>query len=242
MQEPKGPSLPIVVLAGGLGTRLKEVAGNLPKALVPLCGEPFLFWKLRQLEHFGAKQIFLLAGKGAVAVTDFLNTYHSLTDDLSIEIIDEGPNPLGTGGALINSAHLLPDKFILTYGDNLLNEDFNCLNSFEGLAIMVTAKKLKRDTNNIQIDSGTVVSYSKENPSAATYMDYGYLSFTKKVLEINIELPVDLSEIICQQISGNNLSYFETEMPYFEIGTPEALVETEKALRLGLIRGLSGEG
>jgi D-glycero-alpha-D-manno-heptose 1-phosphate guanylyltransferase len=91
-----------IVLAGGLGMRLKEAVPDLPKPLAPVAGKPFLHWLLRALERQGIARVLLATGYRAGAIRELL--------------------PLGTGGALRRALALTrsPYAFVLngdTYAD-----------------------------------------------------------------------------------------------------------------------------
>jgi NDP-sugar pyrophosphorylase family protein len=66
-------SLPVVVLAGGLGTRLGKIGSNIPKALVEVAGRPFLDWKIRQLSNQNVDSIYLLTGHFGSQIYDFIS-------------------------------------------------------------------------------------------------------------------------------------------------------------------------
>lgn len=89
-------SVPCIVLAGGLGTRLRSVVPDLPKCLAPIAGRPFLEWQLRSLVERGVKHFVLALGHGAADVIDSLRQPWALS--LSIDTVIER-ELLGTGGA-----------------------------------------------------------------------------------------------------------------------------------------------
>ena len=83
-----------IILAGGLGTRLRELYPDIPKALVPILGKPFLAWQIEWLRHGGATGIHIAAGHKASAVKDWLKT-----DPAGAGVtLSEEPQPLGTAG------------------------------------------------------------------------------------------------------------------------------------------------
>ena len=88
---------PAVVLAGGLGTRLRSVVADKPKALAPVAGRPFLAHLLRQLGAAGVRDVVLATGYGADQVEAFVKD--STPEDLRVRCVAE-EEPLGTGGAL----------------------------------------------------------------------------------------------------------------------------------------------
>ncbi len=89
-------NLTCIVLAGGLGTRLRSAVPDLPKCLAPIAGRPFLEWQLRSLAERGVGRFVLALGHGADQVMDALQ--QPWTDSLEITCVVER-ELLGTGGA-----------------------------------------------------------------------------------------------------------------------------------------------
>ena len=119
------PRPPAVILLGGKGTRIAALHPDIPKALVPVLGRPFLEWQLDALSALGITRIHLAAGHLADRLSDWLSTalpprFSALDITLSVE-----PAPLGTAGALLHALpSLTPDAstlFVLN-GDTLTAE------------------------------------------------------------------------------------------------------------------------
>ena len=104
------------MLAGGLGTRLKERFGDLPKGLAPLGGRPFLERQLEWLRDAGAREAVVCAGYGAERLRAVLGDGEALGLPLrwSVE-----PEPLGTGGALRLAARFVDGPALVVNGDTL---------------------------------------------------------------------------------------------------------------------------
>jgi NDP-sugar pyrophosphorylase family protein len=109
-------SLDILVLAGGLGTRIRPVLGDLPKLLAPISGRPYLAHLLDRLRHFGARRVVLGLGHGARAVLDHLQ----LKPPHGLELVTVvEPQPLGTAGAIrFARKELHSDPVLVMNGDS----------------------------------------------------------------------------------------------------------------------------
>jgi len=107
-----------IVLAGGLGTRLRSTVPDLPKAMAPVCGRPFLEILLSALSAKGCRRVVLSLGHLADSVQD-----HFGLSFAGMEIAYEvEPRPLGTGGALRNSLRRCEaDHVLVVNGDTYLN-------------------------------------------------------------------------------------------------------------------------
>jgi len=92
----KQPKREAIILAGGLGTRLRDVIGELPKCMAPVNGKPFLFYLLELLQAQHVERVILSLGYKSEQVLSWLTTQHwDFVLDYFIEDI-----PLGTGGGL----------------------------------------------------------------------------------------------------------------------------------------------
>ena len=110
----------VVVLAGGLGTRVAHLTGpDVPKALLPLDGRPFVDYKLAMLAAQGVTDVVLLVGHGAGPLRDHVGDGGDL--GLRVTFVDDGPGLRGTAGAIATASDRLDDVFWVTYGDTLLD-------------------------------------------------------------------------------------------------------------------------
>ena len=107
-----------IVLAGGLGTRLKEVTGSIPKVMAPVDGRPFLEYLLNYLVVNKITKVILATGYGSeILKTHFGDTYKNMTLVWSPEEV-----PLGTGGATLQALNLAEDDLVfIVNGDTLFN-------------------------------------------------------------------------------------------------------------------------
>ncbi|MEO8902487.1 MAG: NTP transferase domain-containing protein, partial [Polyangiaceae bacterium] len=113
-----------VILAGGLGTRLGARTRDLPKALLPIAGRPFLAWLLEALQRSGYSQVVLCIGHHGEQIRDFLGEGQPF--GLDVAYSKDGERLLGTGGAIRQALTrgLLEESFLVTYGDSYLPFDY----------------------------------------------------------------------------------------------------------------------
>ncbi|TVL73809.1 glucose-1-phosphate cytidylyltransferase [Brachyspira hyodysenteriae] len=137
----------LVILAGGLGTRLGEETIVRPKPLVEIGGRPIIWHIMKYYSHFGINDFVVLLGYKGYMIKEFFNNYrmhlydmkidfskntssflekknHADMENWSIDLIDTGENSM-TGGRIKRAEHLLKDEesFFLTYGDGVSNID-----------------------------------------------------------------------------------------------------------------------
>ncbi len=110
-----------VILAGGLGKRLRPFTEDRPKPLLEIGGKPIIEWQILWLKKFGIKEFVILAGYKKEVL---INWTSSNADRLEANFIYSVENePLGTGGALKKIRHFIQEDFILINGDILTNLD-----------------------------------------------------------------------------------------------------------------------
>jgi len=111
-----------VILAGGLGTRLRARLGDLPKPMIPLGGKPLLEHHLELLRRHGFNRVFILACYRADLIEAHFGDGSRWGVQLSIVV---EPGPLGTAGAVMAELPRLADAFLVLYGDTLVNVDLD---------------------------------------------------------------------------------------------------------------------
>ena len=227
-----------VLLAGGLGTRLKEITGgSIPKVLVPIDGVPFLHLKLLSLKRMGFTSVDILIGQHGDQIIDFLskNAYPKL----SIRCLSDGPKLLGTAGAIATHLSELPQYFWVSYADSYVIADIQMANNeFSNVeeSIMTVLHNVDDvETSNVSIDpeKNMVTVYAKYPVVGShEWIDYGLLRFSRSAfLNVSKVENTDLSQVIISEISLKKLRSFETKEKFWDIGNPKRLIETELEFR-----------
>jgi len=119
-----------IILAGGLGTRLRSVVSDLPKCMAPVAGKPFLAYVISHLEKEGIQKfIFSVGYKNEIIQKYLLEELSTINYQLSIE-----KEPLGTGGAVKLACGKATEKTVLIVnGDTLFKIDVNKLAGFHDM-------------------------------------------------------------------------------------------------------------
>ena len=158
----------VVILAGGFGTRLSPVLGNVPKPMAPVYGKPFLTYLLRRLEQAGAMHIILATGYKHEVIERYFGT-HYRTLRLSYSREDK---PLFTGGAILQASRLVQgDDFLVLNGDTLFDIDFDALCAFHKAHKAAVSLALREvdDTARygaVQTKGDSVVAFREKDASA----------------------------------------------------------------------------
>lgn len=117
----------VIILAGGLGTRLREAVPDLPKCMAPVNGKPFIDYVLKHLQKQGIQHFIFSLGYKSDAFTEYL--VQSLTPDAYSIVIEK--EPLGTGGAIRYACSVSrEDQVLVVNGDSLFVTDVSVLSEF----------------------------------------------------------------------------------------------------------------
>jgi NDP-sugar pyrophosphorylase family protein len=230
-------TLPVAILAGGLGTRLHTVSDStLPKALVPVADRPFIDHKLEELRSRGVYEVVFLIGHGGDQIRRHVGTGADV--GLNVTYLDDGPRLLGTGGAIKAAVPSLGPRFWVTYGDSLLDVDIERAEkdflSTHALGMMTVLRNADRvEPSNVLVEDDCIVAYSKNpRPARAEHIDYGMLLFDAEAFaSVSAVRPFDLIEVLTALIATRRLAAFVVTEPFHDIGTPETLRETERFIR-----------
>jgi len=146
---------PYIILCGGLATRLGPIAAKTPKCLLEVNNKPFLYYQLKYLEKSGAQDVYLSVGHLSEKFYDFTKNYKFT--NISIKLIDDGPIPLGTGGAVKNIIKRIESPSFVMYGDSFLRVNFlgacNSYNENLGPLLVIYKNDNRHDKSNIYLCS-----------------------------------------------------------------------------------------
>jgi NDP-sugar pyrophosphorylase family protein len=228
-------SVPLVILAGGLATRLKDLGEATPKYLMPIGdGRVFADYHLDWARNQGFVEVYLCIAHLGEQIRQYCGD--GARYGIRISYVDEGSNPRGTGGALrLLPVNQLTLGIALTYGDTLLSVSsekiLSVALSHQAFALMTLFKNsVPGHVNNASFIPGSEApkaQYSKTQPQAGwEYIDYGYLYLSHEFL---LSLPAmerfDLAVPLEEASRSERLLGFEVEKRFWEIGSPEALAE-----------------
>jgi NDP-sugar pyrophosphorylase family protein len=227
--------IPVVILAGGLATRLRPITEKIPKSLVPVAGEPFLAHQLKLLHARGIRRAVLCIGHlGEMIQRDFGDEKFGVKLDYSFD----GEKLLGTGGALKRALPKLGEEFFVLYGDSYLPIDYAPITEFfhrsGKLGLMtVYRNEGKYDTSNVVFADGEIKIYDKKNrPPEMRHIDYGLSLFKARAFENFPDNALfDLADVMQKLVRENQLAGYEAPERFYEMGSPAGLTELENLLR-----------
>jgi NDP-sugar pyrophosphorylase family protein len=235
-------SLPLLaLLAGGLATRMRPATERIPKSMLPVAGEPFVAHQLRLVARQGIAEVVICAGHLGEQIADFVGDGAQF--GLDVRYSWDGPNLLGTGGALRRALPLLGERFLVMYGDSLLPTRFAPVwAAFRRLhmpALMTVFRNEGRwDTSNVEFSEGVIRAYDKlARTPRMRHIDYGLSALAAASLAAQPEGEAfDLADFYRDLARAGLLAGYEVAERFYEIGSPKGLAETGTFLLAGGIR------
>jgi len=225
--------LPLAILAGGLAKRLRPLTETLPKALIPVRGEPFISHQLQLVRARGVERVVLCLGYLGGMIRDFVGDGRAF--GLDVEYSWDGGQPLGTAGAVRAALPLLGEAFFLMYGDSYLPCDYRAAERAfreagkQGL-LTVFRNEGKWDTSNVEFREGRIVTYSKQPNPNMRHIDYGLEVFERSAFADLAESPCDLTAVFRSLLARDQLAAFEVGERFYEIGSFEGISALEERL------------
>ena len=229
-------SLPVVILAGGLATRLRPLTEKIPKSLVEVDGRPFLEHQLALLRKSGVTEIFLCIGYLGEMIEELFGDGKRFGVDITYSY--DGEKLLGTGGAIKKLLPKLPKDFFVLYGDSYLPIDYQAVATYfranaKPALMTVFHNEDAWDRSNVWFESGTIWRYSKtKSLSQMRYIDYGLTICSQLIFEdYPADEPFDLAIIFERLSERGQLAGYEVHQRFYEIGSHQGLEELDELLR-----------
>ena len=219
----------VVILAGGLGTRLRPLTYKVPKPMIEVLGKPFLSYVVEMLKGKGVDDFVICSSYMAEKVSDYFGGGKKFGVRIANSI---ETSPMGTAGGIRNSLAYLRDTFVVLNGDTYIDIDYKKIYDYfearhePALMVLYSGAEVKNRVDNVEIDKdGIVTAYNKGQKKESKYGFAGVLLLRKKLVEkwpsarsIMLE-----SEIFPDLIKKRQMASFIITERYYDIGTEEKL-------------------
>jgi NDP-sugar pyrophosphorylase family protein len=222
----------VLILAGGLGTRLNGLLADLPKILAPIEGRPFLDYLLIWLKEQGFARVILGLGHKAGPVHDYLGT-HAWPGLEVIAVVE--PQPLGTAGAVgFAFPNLRSDPVMVMNGDTVVEADLRAFaashrNCRAAASVLCARVQDPGRYGRLEIDAADRIVRFEEKTAASsspTWVNAGVYLFNRTVLEGIAKLERgSLERDVLERMPAGSIHAFRTAGRFLDIGTPESLAE-----------------
>ena len=186
----------VLILAGGLGTRLSEYTESIPKPMVMVGGKPILWHIMQTYAKYGFKNFYIALGYKSEVIKEYFLNYRTLNSDFTIDLfngsiethqqdtvdwkvnlVDTGLNSM-TGGRIKRMQDLIGDEtFLLTYGDAVADINISELIKFHknhGKMVTVSAVRPEARFGELGIEDNTVNSFKEKPQTSKGWINGGY--------------------------------------------------------------------
>lgn len=195
----------VVILCGGLGTRLREETEYRPKPMVPVGNRPILWHIMKHYAAHGHKEFVLCLGYKGDVIKDYFRNYHWNTSDVTMKLgahpeityhsshdeedwtvtmIDTGEKTM-TGGRLKRVLDFIPeDEFLLTYGDGVSNVDIPALiahHRSKKATVTMSAVRPSGRFGELAMDNGMVSSFLEKPKDGHAFISGGFFVMNKRI-------------------------------------------------------------
>jgi glucose-1-phosphate cytidylyltransferase len=205
--------MPVVILAGGLGTRLREETERVPKPLVEIGERPILWHIMKLYGHYGARRFLVCLGYKSWAIKEFFLRYHEHGADLTVHIGSDDPPTFhdnavtedwevtlaetglmtATGGRLRRVRQYLDtDTFMFTYGDGIGRVDIEALLEFHrshDRIATVTGVRPSSRYGEMHVEDGMATEFNEKPTTPEGFVSGGFFVFQREIFDYLSEDP-----------------------------------------------------
>lgn len=210
--------IPVVILAGGKGTRIREASESLPKPMIDVGGKPIMWHIMKTYAAYGHTKFVLLLGYKSWTVKEYFLSYREKTSDFTVDLNNAERTFHGdygtenfevtmaytgldtlTGGRLSRASKYLADApaFMLTYGDGLADIDIPALRDFHfahGKIGTVTAVHPTSRFGELEVDGESVTDFAEKPDLNTGVVNGGYFMFNREFLDYTTDDDGDMLE------------------------------------------------
>ena len=220
----------VVILAGGLGSRISEESHLRPKPMIEIGGRPILWHIMKYYSHYGYNEFVICAGYKQHMIKEFFADYYLHSSDVTFDysgenerveihntsaepwkvtVADTGLNTQTAGRIRRIKKYVEAEPFMLTYGDGLSDVDLNKLVDFhneKGGTVTLTGVDIAQRFGVLEMDSeGTVTSFREKNDSDKSAINGGFMIVEPSIFEERMLDTDDFSNVTLESLSNRGL-------------------------------------
>jgi NDP-sugar pyrophosphorylase family protein len=222
-----------VVLAGGQGTRIRHLLGELPKPLAPVAGRPFLEWQLRYLHRQGITRVVLSTGYRAQTIDEFAARLS--IPGLEVHCVRE-EQPLGTGGGFLHAveqSEVGEGGALVCNGDSLVLAELRALFSHEGDALLAVEVADASRFGSLRASGGFLQGFAEKRPGAGLINAGVYRFRRATIARFPRKMPLSFEYDVFPALldAGVRIGVVPCQAPFLDIGTEQTLGEADAFIR-----------
>jgi glucose-1-phosphate cytidylyltransferase len=175
----------VVILAGGMGSRLSEETDVIPKPMVRIGSKPIVEHIINVYQRFGFSEFLIAAGYKYEILQEYFNSCE-LTPGLSISVVDTGLTT-ETAGRLLVLSEMIKGTFMLTYGDGLCDLDLDALLKLhrqKSTLATLTAVHPPARFGSLKIDETRITKFNEKDPTDEGWINGGFMVLEKDVIKL----------------------------------------------------------
>lgn len=213
----------MVFLVGGRGTRLNEIAKDIPKPLLSVAGKPFIRHLVEDVRRFGIRHVMLLAGHLGHQVEDHFAS--SPVDGVTVSVVIE-PEPRGTGGALKLIENQLHDRFLVSNGDSYFGFNISDLALPRGGSNWQASLALRRIADvgrygTVSLDGMRITGFAEKGRTGEGVINGGVYHMSRSVLAEIGQGMVSIEQGVFPVLAARGSLYGAVyDAPFIDIGIP----------------------
>lgn len=214
-----------IILAGGMGTRLRSTIADLPKPMAPVNGKPFLFHLLTWLKDYPFEKIIISTGYMSESIVEYFgNSFSEIPVEYAIEQV-----PLGTGGAIrLAMKKSKSNNILVVNGDTYYPVNIDNFFHFHenGRNFISLALKPMRNFSrygNVECTGDTIIRFNEKKFCSEGLINGGIYLIDRKYFE-SLRLPEVFSmesDVFEKQAASSDLKCMIFDEPFIDIGIPE---------------------
>lgn len=210
-----------IILAGGLGTRLRSVVSEVPKPMAPINDEPFLNFIFEELSYYGFSHAILCVGYKKEVIMDYYGSKYK-NIDITYSIEDKS---LGTGGAIKKAmTYCKEDMVFVLNGDTIFKVDFRKMASLNQISIACKYLENFDRYGEVKIDDNDLIlSFEEKKHVEKGYINGGIYYLPKNIFD-NFKLEEKFSleqDFFAPYMSSLGIKAYKTNSYFLDIGIPE---------------------
>ena len=222
----------LVILAGGLGERLKPITDVIPKPMLVIEGKPFIMHLIDLAKKFNFSEILILAGYRGEVIENYIQRVN--IDEIKVEVLISKPD-FSTLERLISAYDYLEPNFCLAYGDVLIQNTPTELAYFKTNETDVSVLAYKgigyHNRRNLRHSKQANIyrSFDSDNANEFDLLNLGWFKISRDILPKNY--PKQTLEDYLLNSKSHSVNIVQTENKYYTIGTSERISSTSRYLR-----------
>jgi D-glycero-alpha-D-manno-heptose 1-phosphate guanylyltransferase len=215
----------VVLLAGGLGTRIQGLSGDIPKCLISTAGRPFIDYLMRLLRQYNMRDLIFSVGYKGELIEEYCERN---LKDFNVRFIYDNPKRKGEAFGNVTGLHQIAQEseapFWIINSDTYFEMDFEVffrrhLEFNLGSTIAVSTSMDKGSIPNVILDGHLVSKYSKTDSAGCTFVDCGTALFSPDSFLLNKNI-TDLSALFGKLCSDGKLYGIEEKSRYYHVNDP----------------------